>query len=69
LDDATEITIEIRFGRDGLTDDLGLAGTITGYLPGLEQGAADDLMQQTHQVCPYSRAIHGNVAIDILAKI
>jgi osmotically inducible protein OsmC len=68
LDDATDVTVEVGFGKDP-AGGFGLTGTIVGYLPGLEQSAADDLIQQAHQVCPYSKATRGNVAIDVSAKV
>lgn len=68
LDDATEVTVDVGFGKDP-SGGFGLTGTITGYLPGLEQAVADDLMTQAHQVCPYSKATRGNVAVDVSAKV
>lgn len=68
LDDATNVTVEIGFGKDS-AGGFGLTGKIIGYLPGLEQKAADDLMHQAHQVCPYSKATRGNVDIDVSAKV
>ena len=68
LDDATDVKVEVGLGKDP-TGGLQLTGTITGRLPGLEQAAADDLMQQAHQVCPYSKATRGNVGIDVSAKV
>ncbi|WP_193393842.1 organic hydroperoxide resistance protein [Mycobacterium kyorinense] len=68
LDDATNVTVEVGFGKDP-AGGFGLTGKIIGYLPGLEQKAADDLMHQAHQVCPYSKATRGNVDIDVSAKV
>src|SRR5579875_673943 len=64
LDDATNVTVQIGFGKDP-AGGFGLTGKIIGYLPGLEQKAADDLMHQAHQVCPYSKATKGNVDVDV----
>ncbi|ODR09871.1 organic hydroperoxide resistance protein [Mycolicibacillus koreensis] len=68
LDDATEVTAEVGFGKDP-AGGFGLTGKIVGYLPGLDQAAADDLVAQAHQVCPYSKATRGNVAVDVSAKV
>ncbi|MGH3562284.1 MAG: organic hydroperoxide resistance protein [Mycobacterium sp.] len=68
LDDATDVTVQVGLGKDP-AGGFGLTGTITGYLPGLQQAAADDLMDQAHQVCPYSKATRGNVAIDVSARV
>jgi osmotically inducible protein OsmC len=68
LDDATNVTVEIGFGKDS-AGGFGLTGKIVGYLPGVEQSVADDLVEQAHQVCPYSKATRGNVDVDVSAKV
>lgn len=68
LDDATAITAQIGIGRTP-EGGFGLTGNIIGYLPGLEQDVADDLMEQAHEVCPYSNATRGNVDVAVSAKV
>lgn len=68
LDDATTVTVQVGFGKDS-DGGFGLTGDIVGYLPGLEQRIADDLVDQAHQVCPYSKATRGNVDVDVSAKV
>lgn len=68
LDDATDVTVEVGFGKDS-AGGFGLTGNIVATLPGLEQSVADDLVQQAHQVCPYSKATRGNVTFDVSAKV
>ncbi|MBY0442679.1 MAG: organic hydroperoxide resistance protein [Mycobacteriaceae bacterium] len=68
LDDATAVTVHVGFGKDS-NGGFGLTGTIVGYLPGLGQAQADDLVHQAHQVCPYSKATRGNVDIAVSAKV
>jgi osmotically inducible protein OsmC len=68
LDDATGITARIGIGRTP-EGGFGLTGDIIGYLPGLEQDVADDLMEQAHEVCPYSNATRGNVDVAVSAKV
>jgi Ohr subfamily peroxiredoxin len=68
LDDATNVSVQIGFGKDS-AGGFGLTGKIVGYLPGLDQGVADDLLRQAHQVCPYSKATRGNVDVDVSAKV
>ena len=62
LDDATGITALVGFGKDS-EGGYGLNVDLVGYLPGIEQSAAEDLMNQAHQVCPYSRATRGNIDV------
>ena len=46
-------------GGFGLDIDLHIS------LPGLEQADAQALVDAAHQVCPYSNATRGNIAVDI----
>ena len=68
LGDATNVTVEIGFGKDS-AGGFGLTGKIVGYLPGVDQSVADELVEQAHQVCPYSKATRGNVGVDVSAKV
>jgi lipoyl-dependent peroxiredoxin len=68
LGDATNVAVEIGFGKDS-AGGFGLTGKIVGYLPGVEQSVADELVEQAHQVCPYSKATRGNVGVDVSAKV
>ncbi|HEX2285341.1 MAG TPA: organic hydroperoxide resistance protein [Mycobacterium sp.] len=68
LDDATGITAQVGFGKDP-EGGFGLNAHLIGYLPGLEQSAADDLMNKAHQVCPYSKATRGNIDVTLSAKV
>src|ERR1700761_3138334 len=51
LDDATNVTVEIGFGKDS-AGGFGLTGKIVGHLPGLEQSVARDLAGEAHQGWP-----------------
>jgi lipoyl-dependent peroxiredoxin len=68
LDDATTVTVQVGLGKDS-HGGFGLTGDILGYLPGLEQSVADHLVQQAHQVCPYSKATRGNIDVGVSAKV
>ena len=57
LDDATGVTVQVGIGKHETS--YGLTTEIIGYLPGLEQAQAEDLMQKANQVCPYSKATRG----------
>jgi lipoyl-dependent peroxiredoxin len=46
-----------------------LAVALTAELPGLEQATADQLVQTTHQVCPYSNATRGNIEVTLTATV
>jgi lipoyl-dependent peroxiredoxin len=51
----------------GQTDDggFGLAVELVGHLPELPREEAQALMEEAHQVCPYSRATRGNIAVKL----
>jgi lipoyl-dependent peroxiredoxin len=68
LDDATGITAQVGFGKDP-AGGFAINAHLIGYLPGLEQSAADDLMDKAHQVCPYSKATRGNIDVTLSAKV
>ena len=42
---------------------FGLAAQLAVSLPGMEQAAAQALIDKAHQVCPYSNATRGNVDV------
>ncbi|MGF1425631.1 organic hydroperoxide resistance protein [Kitasatospora sp. LaBMicrA B282] len=46
-----------------------LAVALTAHLPGLAQATADQLMQDTHRVCPYSNSTRGNVEVALTATV
>jgi Ohr subfamily peroxiredoxin len=68
LDDATGITAQVGFGKDP-AGGFGINANLIGYLPGLEQSVADDLMEKAHQVCPYSKATRDNIDVTLSAKV
>lgn len=68
VDGASGITAKIGFGKDS-EGGFGLTAELIGYLPGLEQSVADDLMAKAHTVCPYSKATRGNIEVKLAAKV
>jgi Ohr subfamily peroxiredoxin len=68
LDDASGITARVGFGKDP-AGGFGINAHLIGYLPGLEQSAAEELMEKAHQVCPYSKATRGNIDVTLSAKV
>ena len=68
IDDASGITAQIGFGKDS-EGGFGLTAELIGYLPGLDQDVADDLMEKAHGFCPYSKATRGNIEVKLSAKV
>jgi lipoyl-dependent peroxiredoxin len=58
----TAITVDVGIGpRD--QGGYGLTVAIEAEIPGVEDATARDLIEQAHQVCPYSNATRGNVEV------
>lgn len=68
LDENSTVTARIGFGKDS-EGGFGLTAMLRGHLPGLDQHTAEELMNQAHRVCPYSKATRGNIAVSLLATI
>ena len=56
------VDAEIDLGPEGGA--FSVAARLYVSLPGMERATAERLIEATHQVCPYSRATHGNVAVE-----
>ena len=56
------VDAEIDLGPDG--GGFGLAARLYVNLPGMDRATAQQLVEATHKVCPYSRATHGNIAVE-----
>lgn len=62
-----DVTIE-SFVHIGKAEDggFGIAADLHVNIPGIEQGTAEDLVAQAHQICPYSRATRGNIEVNLV---
>lgn len=65
--DATESTVTSRVSI-GLTErgDYGLAVELVVAIPGLDSDTAMRVVQAAHNICPYSKAIRGNVDVSLV---
>lgn len=73
LDGAADIEIEVEVGIGQDTDrgGFGLSARITGVFPeSISDDDAHKIMDAAHELCPYSRAVRGNidVALDVRRK-
>ncbi len=41
-----------------------LSARLNVSLPGIDRGIAEELIQTAHGICPYSKATHGNIAVE-----
>ena len=65
--DETAVKAQVSIGKD---TDGGFALTVAldVKIPGVEQEVAEQLVESAHQICPYSKATRGNIAVDLKAK-
>ena len=63
-----EVKCTVTLGKTE-AGDFQLAGEIEATIPGIEQDAAEKFVEKAHTICPYSRAIHGNVEVKLTAKV
>ncbi|MFN4024590.1 MAG: organic hydroperoxide resistance protein [Hyphomonas sp.] len=62
---ASAVTAHVGIGQNPKGKGFALEVTIEVSLPGLDTAAAEALVQETHQVCPYSNATRGNVDVTL----
>ena len=62
---AAEVRAEVGLGPEG--ESYAITAALTVRVPGLDVEAAQRLADRTHQLCPYSKAIAGNVPVTITA--
>jgi lipoyl-dependent peroxiredoxin len=63
--DATDSSVRVEIGLVKGDTGFSLQAAITGDLPGADRDVAQDLLNQAHQRCPYSKAIRGNVDVSL----
>jgi Ohr subfamily peroxiredoxin len=66
VEDAT-ITAQVTLGKS----DAGaytLAVRLAGHIPGKSREEAQALLAAAHQVCPYSNATRGNIAVELVVE-
>lgn len=63
-----EITAEVtlQHGDDG---EFSLRATLNPRVGGVDQAMAEELAAAAHQICPYSKATRGNIAVTITAGV
>ncbi|HEV7657430.1 MAG TPA: organic hydroperoxide resistance protein [Mycobacteriales bacterium] len=68
LGEGTSVASTVGIGPNG-AGGFGLVVGLTAHLPGLEQAEAEKLVEQAHQVCPYSNATRGNVEVTLTTTV
>lgn len=60
------VTARVGIGK-GELGQYSLSVELETDLTGFEQGRADQLVAQAHQICPYSNATRGNIVVSVTA--
>ncbi|MDQ0910887.1 osmotically inducible protein OsmC [Streptomyces canus] len=63
--DISGSTVTAKIGIGWNTDGFGLIVEISATLPHLDAATARALLEKAHQVCPYSKAIRGNISVTL----
>ncbi|EDX90989.1 MAG: Ohr subfamily peroxiredoxin [Alcanivorax sp.] len=67
LPDETSITGQVGIGPLG--GGFGIQATLNVHIPGLEKSEAQTLVENAHQVCPYSNATRGNIDVELVVTV
>lgn len=62
-DAAVDAEVDLTLGDDGYA----LGARLNVSLPGIAPDAGAELVARAHQLCPYSKATRGNVAVELRA--
>lgn len=58
--------VAIGFGPEGAS--FGITAELTVTIPGVDDETAQRLVEATHQICPYSKAVAGNIPVTVTGK-
>lgn len=64
LDETMSVTANIEIGKTK-DSNLQLRATLDCYLPGIDVETAEELVNEAHEVCPYSRATRDNITVTL----
>ncbi len=67
--DGADVTVTVGIGEDDADGGFGLVADIHATLPGLDAAKAQELTEQAHAFCPYSKATRGNIAHTVTSSV
>lgn len=65
---STAVTAEVGIGPND-QGGFRLTVAIEALISGVDQATADAVVQEAHQVCPYSNATRGNIEVMVAARV
>ena len=66
--DDLKVTCHVTLGKDKQENGFGLKIKMEMDVKGLEQDAKQRLLEKANDICPYSKAIRGNVDVELAVK-
>ncbi len=66
--EALKVTSHVSIGKDSTDNGFGLKIKIEMEADGLEDEQKQRLIQKANEICPYSKAIKGNVDVELVTK-
>ncbi len=57
---SVETSIDLNLGQAGFA----LSARLNVSIPGIDTDVAQELIVAAHKICPYSKAVHGNIAVE-----
>ena len=66
--DAHKATVKCTVGLGKDETSYGLSAKITLSVPGLDPAQVQELVEAAHQVCPYSKATHNNIPVELAVE-
>jgi organic hydroperoxide reductase OsmC/OhrA len=64
--DAEGWTVKVEISQ-GAVGGYGLSARIFASIPGVDLAKVQELAEAAHQICPYSNATRGNIAVEVSA--
>jgi osmotically inducible protein OsmC len=61
LNESPTVDAEINLNRAG--DSYFLSASLNVHVPGIDRAVAEELAEAAHGICPYSKAVHGNIEV------
>ena len=65
---SSEVTAKVGIGPNG-AGGFQLTVELAVTIPGFDQAVAEKLVEQAHQVCPYSNATRGNIEVALTVTV
>jgi Ohr subfamily peroxiredoxin len=66
--DATKATVSVEIGLSKDETSFALSAKIGLSLPGASPEQIKELLEAAHQICPYSKAMRGNIEVELVAE-